>query len=405
MPVEVHSPCSRERERFSPATVPVVTQGVSLPPSASATQPSAGIAYLGHGADKLHLGLRVDWAEAWRSLGTYLMAKKVLAQNTAGVPGNWQGAGPFLVLPKGLGRRHSLHLKHEVGDVFISNTPAPSTFPNVMCWVDNRVLLKLGVVGATAAVKNMVSALGGCITDVLPSRVDLFADFHVPGGFTFDFLQSRRVGRKQKVRPVLDGDALETFGLGDAGANITARIYDKAKELLRHSEQQWTREIWKDRPASDVWRVEFQLLRPALHDWGIESVEDIVAKAGALWSYLTGKWLTFRAHDNTHKSRRSIEPWWAAVQGVAQRFGPGLTMRRRIKGASVPSKDAYVRLIAGCLPGYAARLGRDDLHSAVNALVRDLLTFYTQAHFHSKYTAKRLALGIPEKPKDVGSAA
>jgi hypothetical protein len=396
---------SRTGTEASPsAHDPLVTLGISN--SLSSLSAVDHFAYLGNGVDKLHLGLHVEWGPGWRSLESYLSAMKVRAHNTDGVSASWGMAGAFILLPRGLGRRYSFHVKHPlIGDVFITNAPAPPGFPNVMCWVDNRALSSLGVKGVAIAIRNVVAGMGGRVLSMVPSRVDLFADFHITGGLTLDFLQSKRVGKKQKVRPVLDGDVLETYSLGREGGDITARIYDKSKQMKLHTETQWTHSLWNACPGVDVWRVEFQLLRPALHAWGVESVDDVVSRASGLWSYLTHEWLTFRNDDNRHKSRRSIDPWWQAVQAVAVRFGPVLNLKRKIKGMSLPSKQSYVRLIAGLLPGYAARIGRGDPKGALSALAKDLTAYYRQHDFPAKYSAKRVALGIPDAPEASNSAA
>jgi hypothetical protein len=381
----------------SPAFVPLVTPAVSNSISSVSDQP---INYVWHGVDTLHLGIHVEWGPVWRELTSYLAAMKVRAYNTEGMPASWGAVGGFIVLPRGLARRYSFHVKHPTGNFFITNTPAPVGFPNVMCWVDNRMILKLGLTGATAAVTQVINGFGGCVTQIVPSRVDLFADFYIRDGLTFNFLQSKRVGKKQKVRSTLDGDVLETYALGTEGASISARIYDKGKQLLKHGDQRWICEAWNNSKPSNIWRVEFQLLRPILHDFGVDSVDDILAKCGGIWSYLTKDWVSFRNRDNGNKSRRTIDPWWEVVQSVATRFGLAVPIKRRLKGSSVPSKDQYVRLIAGCLPGYAARTGNADLRGAVDALMRDVRRFFTKATFDEKYRAKRAALGISDQPTD-----
>jgi hypothetical protein len=359
--------------------------------------------------DKLHVGLHVEWGQAWRGLESILAVGKIHAINTDGIHGTLGAAGPCLMYASGLRKMYRFHVKHPVGDLYFAATPSPTTYPNVMCWVDNRMLWRMNGGGAAGAVAQVIESLGGRVMNVVPSRVDLCADFYIPTGLTFEYLQSRQVG-KRKIRPEITGGRLESYGIGAAGACITGKIYDKLLELAKHTEKNWQRELWPLRTrctsTGRIWRVEFQLLRPALNDLGINSVDDIMARGGALWAYLTTKWVTFRVPDNNRSTRRTEDLGWRAVQAAAERFGPAMTITRRIRGMGVPSSAQYIKLIAGCLPGYAARNRCPDLATALAQLNREMTQHFRHADFAAKYNAKLAALGVVgEQLRDTSSAA
>lgn len=379
----------------------LVTRTLSLSP----LSPSQGDwQCLCHGVDRLHVGLYVEWGQHWRGLDNLLAAIKVQANNTNGIHATL-GTVPCIAYAKGLGRTYRYHVKvPDVGDMFVAATPAPTTYPNVMCWVDCHTLWKHGPVGVAGMVEQLITRLGGIVRTVTPSRIDYCADFHVPHGITLDHLQRHRVGRK-KVRPVMTGDRLETYTVGTEGAAITARLYDKVLQLNRHTGNAWTWDLWPQGYTARIWRVEFQLLRPALLSLGINSIDDVVNRAGGVWRYLTNKWLTFRSKDNANATRRTTEPGWKVVQDVAERFGPVLSVGRRIRGMSMPTRQKYLQLIAGCLPGYAARLGCRDLQTALAHLKRDMQAFYANADFAAKCDAKSAALGLPRPQQDAINAA
>ena len=390
-----------------PTTSPalLVTQGISNTPCTDPLPPPIPLddrtcSSLRYGIDTLHLGLHIDWGFQWPEIEHALAALRVRALNTRGIPGRFGNAEPFTFYPKGLGSYYRNHLKFSGGDFYFSNTPAPCTCPNGVCWVDNWQLLERGVINATTTVTNTVAGLGGRVVKAVPSRVDLFVDLHIPGGLAQEFLDAGRVAKKQKRRVIGDqNDVLETYYVGKEGATITARIYDKPKELQNHYPIEGVGNS-DDQPATDIWRVEFQVLRPALQGWKINSVDDLLNKIGDVWKYLTSEWLRFCEQDNPHVSRRTVQSWWKVVQEIGPRLGPiSSTPLRRTRGNVMPDKMHLVRLIAGCLANYAARIGESDPARAWQALGDDVKNIYRQQDFNAKYEAKRAELGMIESPR------
>jgi len=81
-----------------------------------------------------------------------------------------------------------------------------------------------------------------------------------------------------------------TIGSG----HIVAKIYNKTEEI-KVSHKEYMYEIWDGvEEGEDVWRIEFEIDRELLRDFGVESFSDFKSVAGDIWRYLTEDWLHLR---------------------------------------------------------------------------------------------------------------
>ena len=129
-----------------------------------------------------------------------------------------------------------------------------------------------------------------------------------------------------------------TFGRGA----LVARLYDKVEEIRTSSRKYWFEQVW-GRPleAGSVWRLEFQLKRQALRDFGVDTPTDLRGNATGLWRALAGwpahrteraqerlpapqelgeresGWLSLRVPtEDTKRSRWPVHPAWQVLQAV-----------------------------------------------------------------------------------------
>jgi hypothetical protein len=102
--------------------------------------------------------------------------------------------------------------------------------------------------------------------------------------------------------------------IGGKDSDLLCRIYDKAKEAGTTGKE-WFLKLWKLDQLLDIWRIEFQLRRSVLKQFGIDTLEDLIQRSGGVWAELTSSWLSFRLHDNPNTARRSIHPWVASSAG------------------------------------------------------------------------------------------
>src|SRR5690606_9600381 len=102
---------------------------------------------------------------------------------------------------------------------------------------------------------------------------DLSCDMLIPGGLSMDWLRELKVSRAKSWRPYLDGEQLQTFYVGGNGSELQCRIYDKAIEIARDGAKSWFLDLWKLTELKDVWRIEFQIRRNVLKQFGIDTFD------------------------------------------------------------------------------------------------------------------------------------
>jgi hypothetical protein len=229
------------------------------------------------------------------------------------------------------------------------------------------------------------------------TRLDLFADFQ---GWDLDGDMRREFVCRAKSRITYEDDEHFNgfiFGKRDTGT-FSARIYDKTIRAEQNGEGYWPM-IWGESfdPAKPVLRIEFEINRTGLHQFGLSSTEDVLDAAGALWHYLTGEWLTHRVpgSDQT-KSRWAISPQWETVQrAIFSENEHGLNrvyLGKRRGGVAnlMPSLEGYLASFGA----YAGAVSLDnllpDLRDALAQRERD-----TGISFGDRVTEKHRKFGLP----------
>jgi hypothetical protein len=129
------------------------------------------------------------------------------------------------------------------------------------------------------------------------------------------------VGKAQHTSQFMNGDLLETFYAGNKSSPIQLRIYDKEKEIKKKgTEERWLL-IWFVDDSKDVWRIEFQIRRPVLKQYRINSINDLRNQKADLWKYVTGEWFSLRCRDDENQTRRKIHEFWKKIQSCVEYFG------------------------------------------------------------------------------------
>jgi hypothetical protein len=277
--------------------------------------------------------------------------------------------------PGGKGENYRFHLQFEAYNLFIGKSARPGSSPNVYLSISAKTLWLNGIDTALAWIAEDLKAIGGgSIQFVKVSRVDLCADFLIPGGLSYEFLLSHKVTRNDKGNLFLDNkkNDLETYYVADAKSPIQLRIYNKGLEVKKGVTKLWFLDLWKRETSEDIWRIEFQVRRPALKQFGINSLADLKAKKAGLWDYLTSKWFTLRIPDNQKSERKNLHPFWCAVQGCFKQNDTGSGINRIYRSGGAVSPEWHLSHIDGCLSSLAAYLGITNRADAMLELQKRL---------------------------------
>ncbi len=348
------------------------------------------------GIDSLDLGVHVEWPDRWFELVQSMAKAKENAAGTKGIPWDRSPLDNVLILPNGKQPMYAFHLQTPELHIFLARTNRSSKYPNVYISTTAQALWLDRPCPTIERISDFIIGLGGNIERMQVSRCDLCCDFLIPGGLTLEFLREFKVSRSRAWKPYLTGDNLETFYVGGNGGELQCRIYNKAIEVSRDGSKSWFLNLWKIKELCDVWRVEFQIRRDVLRQFCVDSFDDLVKKSGGIWTNLTTSWLSFRLQDDPNPTRRTVHPWWQAVQEVAIDFGSGLELKRQHKRPKSALAEWYIAHGAGCLVGYAARRNLPCLNEAMRSYMQDAEAYWAQKNFEERYRIERIRLGFDD---------
>ena len=339
------------------------SRGIPVTPPAS-TPLVEEFQFLLCGIDSLDLGLYVSWGSDWKRRLLSLDKKKQQARKNGGLLIALPSDRSCIFKPGGKGENYRFHLQFDAYNLFIGKAARPGTSPNVYLSISAKVLWLSGIESALTWITEDLKAIGGgTIQRVQVSRLDLCADFLVPGGLSHEFILSHKITRNDKGKLYLDKNELQTYYAADGKSPIQLRIYNKGLEVKQGGVKLWFLDLWKRESTEDVWRIEFQVRRPALKQFGINSLEDLKEKQAGLWGYLTSKWFSLRLPDNDKAERKTIHPFWSAVQVSFKQQNPDSQVQRVYGSSGSASPEWHLSHIDGCLSSFAAFLGitnRDD---------------------------------------------
>ena len=349
--------------------------------------------YLLCGFDSLDLGLFVEWGTDWLVVLRALQGFKEKAQKIGEVVEETSPDRKCVFFPNGKGDNYTYHLQFPEYHLYIAKTEKFTNSPNVYLSINSETMWNKGVDHALNLVKEDLRFFGGKIDSILPSRLDICADFKLSPGVTLPFMEEHTVCRSRDLRPIIKGGILETCYFGSPAAPIRLRIYDKGKEVLKKGEKLWFADLWGTSDLENIWRVEFQLRRPALKQLKINDVEDLWQRPGGVWNYLTNEWFSLRLRDNDRQDRRTIHPWWQEVQACADRLGKNIRVRRDFSSNSHASALFFIAHIAGCLPSFAVRVKTRDFKEAIFSLGKALYEHWGKRDFDSEVIKRAIKLG------------
>lgn len=347
------------------------------------------------GIDTLDLGLYVTWGTDWKRRLTILDKKKQEARKKDGLLAKMSSGRSFIFRPNGKGENYRFHLQFEAYNLFIGKSAKPGSSPNAYLSIDAKTLWFNGIETALSWIAEDLQEIGkGKIQFVQVSRVDLCVDFWIPGGVSYAFLLSHKVTPNDKGNIYLDKDTLETFYLANKKSPIQLRIYNKGQEASKQGgKKRWFLDLWQRESTDDVWRIEFQLRRPALKQFEVNSLDDLKQKQAGIWHYLTSKWFSLRLPDNEKAERKTIHPFWCAVQECFQVDASSSDIKRVYTSDKTVSEKWHISHMGGCLSSFAARRGITNRQEALREFQDCLSKCNNEKDFEAACIKKAIALG------------
>jgi len=355
------------------------------------------------GIDSLDLGLYVAWGSGWKRRLHVLDKKKQQARKKDGLLINLPSGRICNFRPSGKGENYRFHLQFEAYNLFIGKAERPGSSPNVYLSINAKTLWFNGIETALSWITEDLKAIGGgSIQFIQVSRLNICCDFWIPSGLSYEFLSSHKVTHSKKGKLYWgDKDEMESYYIGDEDAPIRVRLYNKGIEVhLNGGAKLWFLELWKRESTENIWRTEFQLRRKAIKEFGINSIDDLKEKKAGLWHDLTSKWFSLRLLDNEKAERRTIHPYWCAVQECFQLNAPDIEIKRVYNSGKVASPEWHLSHIDGCLSSFAAHLGITNRDDALRELQSRLSRRNNEKDFETACIKKALQRGTISKEGD-----
>lgn len=338
---------------------------------------------LASGVDALYLSGKANLPAA--VLDRLDAARRLAEESEAPVPFDLGGVG-FALAPHGLGR-YRYHLDHAQGKVGIS----PSTsLPAIRIQPRAELIHGVGPVGTVRFFADLLEAEVGPL-QLTVSRIDLFADFQ---GWDLRGNDRHRFVCRGRTLGTYEADEKFTgFVFGKRSTNtIAARIYDKTTQAQKEGIDYWP-EIWGEAftPALPVHRVEFEIGRSGLRQYGVAGPDEALAVCGAIWANVTEEWLTYRLPTaDTTKARWPIAQEWQDVQRASIRQ-KSIGLDRTTEGKRLGSLRTLMPALVGYLVSGGALTGADTLEETFERLGPEVVQYgrRRQISFEDRIIARR----------------
>jgi hypothetical protein len=278
--------------------------------------------------------------------------------------------------------RYRFSLEHPYGRIGFTDS---SNLPAIYVQPRTEFLQGCGPRGAVEWFRDLLESECGAVLFSV-HRLDLFGDFQ--GWDPVGDSRNEFVCRA-KSRHLYEDDGVFNgliFGARKTGT-VLARVYDKTIESAKTGSGYWPM-IWGERfdPDRSVIRVEFELGRNGLREYGLSTPEQVLDATGALWGSLTRSWLTHRvpSADQT-KSRWRVSEAWEAVER-AQVGEDDWGINRVYLGKRRGSASNLMPMLAGYLASFGAYAEAGSLEE----MLPHLNAFLTQ---HARNTG----ITLPER--------
>jgi hypothetical protein len=208
------------------------------------------------------------------------------------------------------------------------------------------------------------------------SRVDFCFDYNLP---IIDFTEDSFVSYSSKDSQHREDGRIQTFTLGRG--DIVLRVYDKVAEIKQQSDKVWFYLLWDQK--ENVWRIEWQVRKTVLKQFGIITFDDLKRKQGDLLRYLAGE------HDklmipiqDSNVSRWPLHHLWKDLQqrieeldhlGIDRIYGQQAVMEERMIRMAI-SVYGYLKRAAAieCVQSNEEMMGVKDALDHIGKQIRKI---------------------------------
>ncbi|PQO43514.1 hypothetical protein C5Y93_22945 [Blastopirellula marina] len=336
---------------------------VSRPPESISKGVVNAQTYLG-GEDTVDISLYVEWDEnEWENTVELLDSCKYDAQREDGDRGIFDlGGWQFQVLPNGSGSRSGILSSFIVNGLgmqfkFTKSRTPKGTTPNARVHIGSLPLIVQGLDECWRQAKDVIAGLGGEILENKVSRVDSCVDLpDVPmETFVKPLLAKHYTCRARGTSFHMSLETINSFAIGK---EPLCRIYDKALEQTeRNNPEKFAAMVqnrWNGVVPETAARIEWQLRRETLKEFGINTIEDWKEKRTGVFRYLFD-WLRFidagdREFDRRNPERFPTLPIWeTALEAFKHWGGQSDSSVARAKAEKGKASPALLRnMIGGC---------------------------------------------------------
>jgi hypothetical protein len=283
------------------------------------------------------------------------------------------------------------------------------TMPNVSVRATSLLLMRAGFNRVWELMQYCVVSMGGDIVANKVSRVDPCVDLAGTdiSEFVEPFNQRWVVSRSRAQAKYAIGTFVNEYlaskrhtGISIGKAPLMCRVYDKLVESQRDVQKLAVLEAsrWGGMPECAT-RVEFEVHRAKLKQFGVDTVEDWIAMRGDILDVLTRDWLRLTAGpvDRNHANRSSIHPVWQKTRDAffAWCGRPCGHELRPLPKLEINS-SRQVAMVIGIFCGMFARVGKDiydneKFFREVEAAIRDGVG---DSDMSARVARKALELGV-----------
>lgn len=300
--------------------------------------------------------------EDWTALSNAKEKAKATVFKSSGSLTNFKGLD-FVMWPSGK-RPYTYILQHNDFSLLIAKKVFNNKTPEVYVELRSQFLWGFGYKKAYSSFRDWLSGWAVIKSDVV-SRADLTVDISgFPSIKIKNIISCARNKKKHfQFEPIKDGE-IYYYGSRETGwrigsGHLMLRIYDKPLEIKTKSHKEWFYDLWKRAGwdgETDIARVEMQLRRNFLKEYGVTTFQSFQDALGDIYRYVTQEWFTLRKpSSDKNRARWALTPFWSEVQRAINNFGE---IYGQIRGQiKEPKLGSLIPQAAGLISSIGALMG------------------------------------------------